>query len=442
MFRAAIFLLFALATAASSAEDYYWQDRATLAVGDTFTGLYELRKPEFESDWPPPAVITFNGCVYTNTAKSRVACEVFIDRPDGLSDITTNVIIWRYGSSCPNPDDVYNEETGGCEEPNRCSDTEGVTTLHMFQRATRANAYDPWPETGDPRPVTVCKDECRYSASGYTGEDTCGALIKDPLIQACITPYIGQGIPCVHGDADHQSQLPSFDPGENPQPDPPTDPEDPTDPAVLCNKTPGFVWSGSVCTPIFSEDSPEPNPDQPNPGTPGGGGEGSGDGGEGDGGEGGGGEGGGTGTGGTGSGGGGGSQSENPNNVLGTECDQALQCTADAYQCAILYQTKRSRCDMEKALDFEEQRPQIEALFTGEDFQMDEEEIDIPSFIGQGARFLPATCPAPISIPLSGKTFQLQMEPFCTFASDLGFLIVAFATLASALYIGRAFGGE
>lgn len=436
MFRFFVVFFALYASAYTFAGTYYWQSTgsptytASTPMEGCLNALANARPYVIVEPYLTPVTETEIRCTFKTSNK-----------PDGAGGISSYTFL-RYGDSCPNPDEVYDPATGECEEPNECLDTEGVTTLHMFQRATRANAYDPWPETGDPRPVTVCKDECRYSASGYTGEDTCGALIKDPLIQACITPYIGQGIPCVHGDADHQSQLPSFDPGENPQPDPPTDPEDPTDPAVLCNKTPGFVWSGSVCTPIFSEDSPEPNPDQPNPGTPGGGGEGSGDGGEGDGGDGDGGEGGGTGTGGTGSGGGGGSQSENPNNVLGTECDQALQCTADAYQCAILYQTKRSRCDMEKALDFEEQRPQIEALFTGEDFQIDEEEIDIPSFIGQGARFLPSTCPAPISIPLSGKTFQLQMEPFCTFASDLGFLIVAFATLASALYIGRAFGGE
>ena len=441
MRRVCLFLLVLSVSPLASAETYYWE----FLTSPQLTAPTPAQACQQRIDWRLSSGSTLDPSIKELEVKQLSSVQwqcLYGYRNASGSGYLANPIMQLRGTVCEDPDAQLNSATGECEAPNRCLDTEGVTTLHMFQRATRANAYDPWPETGDPRPVTVCKDECRYSASGYTGEDTCGALIKDPLIQACITPYIGQGIPCVHGDADHQSQLPSFDPGENPQPDPPTDPEDPTDPAVLCNKTPGFVWSGSVCTPIFSEDSPEPNPDQPNPGTPGGAGEGSGDGGEGDGGEGGGGEGGGTGTGGTGSGGGGGSQSENPNNVLGTECDQALQCTADAYQCAILYQTKRSRCDMEKALDFEEQRPQIEALFTGEDFQMDEEEIDIPSFIGQGARFLPATCPAPISIPLSGNTFQLQMEPFCTFASDLGFLIVAFATLASALYIGRAFGGE
>jgi len=363
--------------------------------------------------------------------------------------------LYRSGDSCPNPDDIYNSQTGGCEEPNQCADTQGVTIFHMYHRSTRANAYDPFPAEGNERPLTVCSDECRYSASGYSGDDTCGGLRDDPLNQYCITPYLGQGGPCSDGDSDHQTQTPNPSPPDgDPDPNPadppePPDPDDPTDPAVTCNKTPGYVWSGSVCTPIFEDDSPDPDPNQPPPGTPGGsggsGGNGGGDTGGGDGGDGG--DGGGdpgTGSGGSGTGSGGGdSQSENPNNVLGTECHQTLQCTGDAYQCALLHQQKEARCQIQESLDFEEQKPSIEALFDSEDYTMgDSEEIDIPSFIGEGARFLPASCPAPISMALSGKTLYLDTQPFCTFAIDLSFLIVAFATLASALYIGRAFGGE
>ncbi|POB02524.1 hypothetical protein C1949_13325 [Halopseudomonas oceani] len=93
-------------------------------------------------------------------------------------------------------------------------------------------------------------------------------------------------------------------------------------------------------------------------------------------------------------------------------------------------------------MDFPTQQSEITSIFQGDEFALDEEEIEIPSFINQGTRFLPSTCPAPIALALSGKTLQLDTQPFCTFANDLSFLIVAFSALGAALYVGRAFGGE
>ena len=128
--------------------------------------------------------------------------------------------------------------------------------------------------------------------------------------------------------------------------------------------------------------------------------------------------------------------------IAGLQCEAAIACSGDAIQCAIASTQKDTKCLLQESLDFPTQQSEITSIFQGDDFVLDEEEIDIPSFIGQGSRFLPSTCPAPISLPLSGKTLQLDTQPFCTFANDLSFLIVAFATLASALYVGRAFGGE
>jgi len=374
---------------------------------------------------------------------TRAKCEHF---REGQGPI--NRYAYRTGSSCP-PDTTYNSETGGCEAPNACSETENVTLFHMFRSGiTRSNAYDPWPSGAEiETPVTVCASGCRYSGANYTGDIPCAAARDgDPLVQYCIAGFLGMGVECQAGDAPYQSSTsqPSESPGESGEGDPAPEPiePDPASPEYACRLVPGFQWTGTQCVSALEEPAPSPNPDSPEPGSPGGGGSGSGsDGGSGDDG----------GTGGTGedpsgpgdpSTGSGGSQSENPNNVLGTECDQTLQCTGDAYECALLYHTKKSRCDLEESLDFEAQRPQIEALLQGDEYTLDQDEIDIPSFIGEGARFLPGTCPPPISIPLSGHTYSFNTAPFCTFASELGNLIVAFAALAAALYVGRAFGGE
>lgn len=128
--------------------------------------------------------------------------------------------------------------------------------------------------------------------------------------------------------------------------------------------------------------------------------------------------------------------------IAGMQCEAAVSCSGDAIQCAIAKTQKDTKCILHDAFDYPSQKTDVETAFQGEAFEMETEEIDIPSFIGQGARFLPSTCPAPIPLALSGKTLQLETQPFCTFANDLSYLIVAFATLAAALYIGRAFGGE
>lgn len=128
--------------------------------------------------------------------------------------------------------------------------------------------------------------------------------------------------------------------------------------------------------------------------------------------------------------------------IAGLQCEAAVSCSGDAIQCAIAKTQKDTKCILQDAFDYTSQKSDVETVFQGDEYVIEDEEIDIPSFIGQGARFLPATCPAPIPMSLSGKNYSLDTQPFCTFATDLSFLIVAFATLAAALYIGRAFGGE
>ncbi|ARS51438.1 hypothetical protein PSMEN_19045 [Ectopseudomonas mendocina] len=97
--------------------------------------------------------------------------------------------------------------------------------------------------------------------------------------------------------------------------------------------------------------------------------------------------------------------------------------------------------------DYDGKKSDIESLFEGDKFDLEEGDgdIDVPSFIQQGTRFLPATCPQDKSFNLStagGRTFALSFEPLCQAASDLSGLFVAVATIFAALYVGRAVGGQ
>lgn len=129
----------------------------------------------------------------------------------------------------------------------------------------------------------------------------------------------------------------------------------------------------------------------------------------------------------------------------GQTCEAPPVCKGDAVQCAILKQQYEARCDYEVSQDFDGKKTDIEGLLDGDKFELEESVVNAPSFINETTRFLPASCPPPESISLSsngGHTFQLSYEPICRVASDFSFLIVAFASLFSALYVGRAFGGE
>lgn len=133
----------------------------------------------------------------------------------------------------------------------------------------------------------------------------------------------------------------------------------------------------------------------------------------------------------------------------GQTCEAAPTCEGDAVQCAILKQQYEARCDFEESEDFESNKADIKGLFEGQGdkFKLDEGsgDIDVPSFINKGTRFLPATCPTAESFSLTtagGRTFTLSYEPLCRAASDLSGLFVAVATILAALYVGRSVGGN
>ncbi|MEP9317398.1 virulence factor TspB C-terminal domain-related protein [Pseudomonas sp. LABIM340] len=130
----------------------------------------------------------------------------------------------------------------------------------------------------------------------------------------------------------------------------------------------------------------------------------------------------------------------------GEPCDVPLSCSGDAIDCAVLTQEKALRCAYEKQSDYEKHKAEIKAAVTGPKFEMDDStEIQIPSFINQGTRFLPASCPADKTFSLrtnGGRTFAVTYEPLCAAATDLGYLIVIAVGAFCVLYVGRSLGGE
>ncbi|WP_371365310.1 virulence factor TspB C-terminal domain-related protein [Pseudomonas sp. QL9] len=132
--------------------------------------------------------------------------------------------------------------------------------------------------------------------------------------------------------------------------------------------------------------------------------------------------------------------------AAGSECDVPLSCSGDAIDCAVLTQDKALRCAYEKQNDYDKHKDEIKAAVTGQKFEIDDSsEIQIPSFINQGTRFLPAACPADKSFSLQtggGRTFTLTYGPLCSLATDLGYLIVIAVGCFCVLYVGRSLGGE
>jgi hypothetical protein len=159
----------------------------------------------------------------------------------------------RYGDSCP-PDTSYNSTNGACEVD--CSATVGTTTYQFFLAATRNSVEEPFPDPSTFQvevPGAICSSSCRYTDSSTGDTVTCGRLTgSDGLGLYCYSPFTGTGEQCQASDEPHTG------PGDlgGPTPADPADPEDPTDPAVTCGMTPGYVWTGTTCAPVF-----EPEPD-------------------------------------------------------------------------------------------------------------------------------------------------------------------------------------
>ncbi|WP_301362215.1 virulence factor TspB C-terminal domain-related protein [Stutzerimonas nitrititolerans] len=357
-----------------------------------------------------------------------------------------SAIIGRQGNGCT--DGTYDDTIGGCvpnPEPDRCESTIGSIINHEHKLRESVHGSD----RVEP-PSDVCANSCTY---------TFQYVVNNIYVYTSGTPsgvfgsyqYRGNGFEC-SGDTYNAPG----NPGGTTNPDD-TPPPDDTD---KCPE--GYTYNGTFCSPNKPTDPSDPtdptDPEDPtDPTEPGDGdedGDGDGSGGGGGGGDGGGdgsgdgegdGEGGGSGGGGNGDGEG---EEEQPDSSVGGEgCDATLSCEGDAVQCAILRQQKELRCHAEEQADFEKHQPAIEAAVTGDKFELNEGNgvIDVPSFVNQGTRFLPSTCPAAEKFSLTmagGRSFEISYEPLCRAASDLSGLFVAVATVLAALYVGRSVGGQ
>lgn len=128
------------------------------------------------------------------------------------------------------------------------------------------------------------------------------------------------------------------------------------------------------------------------------------------------------------------------------DCDGSFSCTGDPIDCAILKQQKEQQCYAEEMGDFEGKKSDVEGLFQGDDFKLNEGDgdIDVPSFVTQGTRFLSPSCPPDrvVSLSMAGRTVGISFQPLCNFASGLGPFLVAVTAVFCALYVGRSVGGN
>lgn len=128
--------------------------------------------------------------------------------------------------------------------------------------------------------------------------------------------------------------------------------------------------------------------------------------------------------------------------VSGDACSSSLSCEGDAIDCAILRQQKAMRC----SLDWDTQKGAVIAEAGRAEYQLQTEEIDASSLFSgpSAARWLSSSCPADRSIylTLTDSSITFSWSFVCQYASALGNLLVALASLFFAVYVGRAFGGD
>ena len=451
-FCAALSLLFSQAANAAS---YTWAAPSVGGVFPTPAAACDAVKANAQLS------IGNNGPVLSAlTRKSDTIFDCFVYTESGY--IARHYDVARSGDSCPNADDVYNGSIGICETPPPPCEV-GDPGIFASGDGPVINSGGRNYVANPPIGESVCYNQCRFTVSSHA--TSCFTLPGDSTRGFCNYTGTGNGENCSEPDA----ALGKTGGALNPPTTPDVPPSDPNDPGCLD----GYSWSGTTCVKTPADGGGDGGGDGDGDGDGGGtggggsgGGDGTGSGGDGDG-TGSGGSDGGTGGGGTGdgdgsgSGGGGGGSGEgegacdpatDPNkctqsSVGGESCNAELACSGDAVQCATLRQEKALRCHAEKMDDFEGSKPDIETLVQGDKFHLDEGSgnIDIPSFVNKGSRFLPSTCPSDEKFSLTtagGHSFGFSYEPLCRAATDLSPLFVAVATILAALYVGRSVGGQ
>jgi hypothetical protein len=134
-------------------------------------------------------------------------------------------------------------------------------------------------------------------------------------------------------------------------------------------------------------------------------------------------------------------EEEGERTVSGDDCSGTLACEGDAIDCAILKQQKLQRCSM----DWETQKSAVLSEAGKDEYQLQTDEVDVGDlFSGPStARWLTASCPADrtVHLSLTGTSIVFSWQFICDYASGLGNLLVALASLFFAVYVGRAWGG-
>ncbi|HZX52405.1 MAG TPA: virulence factor TspB C-terminal domain-related protein [Pseudomonas sp.] len=474
--------------------DYYWNISSSPAF-DSAQAACEWRGPSFAAEYNGQLI---SASVYTFYSDTLAQCTITVKIGNDLytNNNSSTIRPTRQGTPCVLPK-TYDQATRTCvsppePEPDICEPTIGQTVYHEYKFSSIGADGNP---STDP-PVTVCKNQCQYAHTfgDFTSKRDFGP--PDQLVGSF--EYKGNGVKCTASASDPSgfNEPPSKDPVNNP---PSFDSDNScsgweTQPDGTlkrnCTSTSKYEYEGEVeckggtagssfsssvtCTPtktpektqtdVSQESTKTNNPDGStntstttdttktnckglNPCTSTGKTE--------------------TTTSGTNSDGSPGNDATtctgtgcNPDNPKEGEeegeeapertaaagsCDAAFQCSGDPIDCAVLQKQKEQLCHAQEQADYEAKSGDIESMFQGDQFELESSEISAPSFINSGTRFLPSSCPPPESISLSsngGHTFQLKYDPICRVASDFSFLIVAFASLFAALYVGRAFGGE
>lgn len=425
----------------SFAQDYIWRHGFNStdysSAVDACIAVFELRKSYY-----PDVSYSY---LYINPSKPQeAACG---GRRSNGSDAGFIHSVTRYGDGCTSPS-VYNPQIGKCESPPpECpvgdpSIFKGTTgSVVTVNGANYVNSE---------APSSACYEQCSYTVNPRT--QSC--FLEKGSTNTGFCNYLGEST----GENCSSPNTPLGQAGDplNPPGTPDVPPSDPNDPG--CSAVPGYIWSGTTCVKDPNSggdgdgdgDGGDDGGDDGEPGDGGGGGPGDGGDGDGDGeGDGGGdGDGGNGGLPGDGEGDGDGTCDPSkdpscaPGSVSGPGCDQPLVCTGDVVSCAILKQQKDMRCHAEEQADYESKKADIDSLFQGDKFEIEEQNVDVPSFVDRATTFLPRTCPADQRISVSSGSISMSYEPLCVLAEGFSWIFVAFTTVFCAIYVGAAFGGN
>nr|WP_161627102.1 virulence factor TspB C-terminal domain-related protein [Pseudomonas sp. P818] len=440
------FLFFVLSFP-SLAEDYYWwisaqgqqfSSSSPRSACDQYMSWLDGYAPKFNHSVTSMVLLstTRYRCVYE--ARGKAGTDVA-----GLVSSNNAIHVDRFGDSCPAGTE-YNAQTGECDmPPPECP----VGDPSIFKGSTGSvvtvNGAN---YVNSEAPSSACYEQCSYTVNPRT--QSC--FLEKGSTNTGFCNYLGEST----GENCSSPNTPLGQTGDplNPPETPDVPPSDPNDPG--CPE--GWSWSGTTCVRDTPPDPGDGDGDGDD-GNPGDGGD-SGGSGPGDGGGGGDGDGEGDG-GGDGDGGNGGLPGDGegdgegecdpskdprcaPGSVTGPGCDQPLVCTGDVVSCAILKQQKDMRCHAEEQSDYESKKADIDSLFQGDKFQIEEQNVDVPSFVDRATTFLPRTCPVDERISVSSGSISMSYEPLCVLAEGFSWIFVAFTTVFCAIYVGAAFGGN